>query len=310
MHPVLQRADGYQDLLELRTHDAPYRFDSIFGDGDGGWWARLLSRGKLRLLRGIDEELREMLGEDEEVYFLSSGSDTSGLEAWVLGWWLYLLFRRAIVLTDRRILFLQIDVRGRPKELRSQLRYPAIAGVGKTLLGRAEFELQNGETEVLAFAPRRDADRIREITGEMRMMPAGSAARTGGVEHLCPHCHAVVEGRPDRCSTCGGSFGSARRAAGLSLLLPGLGDHYLGHRWYAAVEAAVSLLLWLLFAIIVTAAEASASTVLLAGGVVFAVVHGLDAAATWYVGRKALYPGEESPEEADAPGVRPATGAA
>lgn len=308
MHPVLQRADGVQDLLELRTHDAPYRFDSIFEDG--GWWARLRSRGKLRLLRGIDEELRGMLGEDEEVYFVSTGSDTSGLEACVLGWWLYLLFRRAIVLTDRRILFLQIDVRGRPKELRSQLRYPAIAGVGKTLLGRAEFELQNGETEVLGFASRPDSDRIREITGEMRMMPAGSAARTGGVEHLCPHCHAVVEGRPDRCSTCGGSFRSAAGAAGRSLLLPGLGDHYLGHRWYAAVEAAVSLLAWLLFAIIVTGAEASASTVLLAGTVVFAVMHGLDAAATWYVGRKAVYPGEENPEEAGAPGMRPATGAA
>lgn len=72
----------------------------------------------------------------------------------------------------------------------------------------------------------------------------------------------------------------------------------------------MSLLAWLLFAIIVTGAEASASTVLLAGTVVFAVMHGLDAAATWYVGRKAVYPGEENPEEAGAPGMRPATGAA
>lgn len=308
MHPVLQRADGFQDLLDLRTHDAPYRFDSIFEDG--GWWARLRSKGKLRLLRRIDEDLREVLEDDEEVYFLSSGSDTSGIEAYLLGWWLFLLFRRAIVLTDRRILFLQIDIRSRPKELRSQLRYPAIAGVEKTLLGRAEFELQNGESEVLSFAPRRDAGRIREITEEMRMMPAGSAARSGGVEHLCPHCYAVVERRQDRCSTCGGSFRSAERAAGLSLLLPGLGDQHLGHRWYAAVEAAGSLLVWLGFWIVVEAAGATAATVLLAGGIVFTVMHGLDAAVTWYVGRKAVYPGEESPEGARAPGLRPATGAA
>ena len=36
----------------------------------------------------------------------------------------------------------------------------------------------------------------------------------------------------------------------------------------------------------------------------------LDAAVTWYVGRKALYPEEESPERAGAPEVRPATEAA
>lgn len=291
MHPVLQRADGFRDLPGPGTHDAPYRFDSIFEDG--GWWTRLRSKRKLALLRRIDGELREVLDEDEEVYFLSTGSDTSGIEAFVLGWWLYLLFRRAIVLTDRRILFLQIDIRGRPKEPRSQLRYPAVAGVGKTLLGRAELELQNGETEVLAFTPRRDADRIREITEEMRMMPAGTAARSGGIEELCPHCFAVVEERPERCPSCGGSLGSARKAAGLSLLLPGLGDQYLGHRWYAAVEATGSLLVWLGFWIVVEATGAPAATVLTAGGVVFALMHGLDAAVTWYVGRKAVYPRRE-----------------
>ena len=121
MPPVLQRADGFQDLRELTTHDGPYRFDSIFEDG--GWWAGLRPRGKFRFLRRIDDELREVLEEDEEVYFLCSGSDTSGIEAFFLGWWLYLLFRRAIVLTDRRILFLQIDIGKRPKGLRSQLRY-------------------------------------------------------------------------------------------------------------------------------------------------------------------------------------------
>lgn len=291
MHPVLQRADGFRDLLDPRTHDAPYRFDSIFEDG--GWWERFRSKRKLALLRRIDGELRQMLDEDEEVYFLSTGSDTSGIEAFFLGWWLYLLFRRAIVLTDRRILFLQIDVRGRPKETRSQLRYPAIAGVEETLLGRAKFELQNGETEVLSFAPRRDEDRIREIAEEMRMMPAGSAARAGGVEDLCPHCYAVVEERPDRCPSCGDPLGSARKAAGLSLLLPGFGDQYLGHRWYAAVEVTGTLLVWLGFWIVIEAAGTPAATVLLAGGVVFAVMHGLDAAATWYVGRKAVYPRRE-----------------
>lgn len=308
MHTVLQRADGFQDLLELRTHDAPYRFDSIFEDG--GWWARLHAKRKFGLLRRIDEELRQVLGEDEEVYFITSGSDTSGLEAYFLGWWLYLLFRRAIVLTDRRILFLQIDTRKRPKELRSQLRYPAIAEVNRTLLGRAEFELQNGETEVLAFAPRRDAARIREIAAEMRMVPAGSAARTGGVEDLCPHCFDVVEERPERCPGCGASFRSARRAAALSLLLPGVGDLYLGHRWFAALEIAGSLLVWLGFwAVFGAAAGTSPATVFVAGSLVFAFMHGLDAAATWHIGRKAVYPAGGSAGRAGAPGTLPAEAA-
>lgn len=299
MHPVLQSADSFRDLLELENHDAPYRFEQIFEDG--GWRTRRHSKKKFTLLRRIDEELREVLAEDEEVLFLTLGSDTSGIEAYFLGWWLYLLFRRAIVLTDRRILFLQIGLRKRPKELRSQIRYPAIVEATSTLLRRVKFELQDGTTEVLGNAPRRDAGRIREIVEERGTAPAGSDARTGGVEDLCPHCYAVVAERPDRCPDCGGSFRSARKAGALSLAFPGLGDLYLGHRGFAALEIFTAAVIWFTFwAAMSAAAGGSPSGVLVGAAFIVAVVHGVDAAGTWYIGRKALYPGEASAESGDA----------
>lgn len=300
MHPVLQRADRFQDLLELEEHDAPYRFGSIFETE--GWWARRHSKKKFKLLGRIDEAVRDVLEEDEEVHFLSYGSDTSGLEAYFLGFALYYLYRRAIVLTDRRILFLQINSRKKPGAFRSQLRYPAVAEVKRTLLRRARFSLRNGKSEVLKYAPRRDAGRICELVGKRRTATLGATTGADGVEQLCPHCYTVVEGRPRRCSRCRGSFRSARKAGLLSLLFPGFGDLYLGHRGLAVAEMLGAAAIWLVFGLGALGAaaapegEASTAGMLIMGGVLFAFVHGFDALATWYIGRKAIHPGKPSPE--------------
>lgn len=295
MQSPLQRADRFQDLLRPQTHESPYRFDSIFEED--GWWARRHSKKKFKLLRGIDEALRDLLEEDEEVLFLSFGSDTSGLEAYFLGWALYFLYRRAIVLTDRRILFLQINSRNKPGELRRQLRYAAIQRVTRTLLRRAKFELRDGTKEVLGYAPRRDAGRIRELADRQRRATRGRATGATGVEDLCPHCYAVVDGRPPRCSRCQGDFRSARKAGGLSLLFPGIGDFYLGHRGFAVFEILGGAVVWLWFwatvaAVSAEGVELSASGLLVLGGGIFVFVHGLDALATWHIGRKAIHPGK------------------
>lgn len=54
------------------------------------------------------------------------------------------LNRRAIVPTNERILPIQTDGRGRPKDLHTQIRYPSIERITRTLFGGTQIEFRTG----------------------------------------------------------------------------------------------------------------------------------------------------------------------
>ena len=64
------------------------------------------------------------------------------------------------------------------------------------------------------------------------------------LECLCPVCYTGLPGYTDACQVCGATFKSARKAALRSLLLPGWGDWYLGHRLLGGLELIGSLFVW------------------------------------------------------------------
>ena len=105
MSTVLQQARRYEDLLGAEGSDEAYAFETIFDATT--WRARRHSKRKFKLLRAIDEKLRAMLFEGERVRYVTQGSSVTFWESYFLGWLMYYLNRRAIVLTDRRIIMLR-----------------------------------------------------------------------------------------------------------------------------------------------------------------------------------------------------------
>lgn len=166
MHPLLERADGFEDLLRVPSHDLPYRFDTIFDDESRG--ARRRSKKKFKLLRRIDEKLREMLNEGEQVRFLSRGTTFTLLESYLLGWLLYYFNKRAVVLTDRRIILLQIHWRSKPGVLASQIRYRGIEKVKTGLLGGVVVKLRDGKKVRFTGMPRSDGKFLERIVNGLR----------------------------------------------------------------------------------------------------------------------------------------------
>lgn len=288
MHPTLVRARRFQDLLALDAHDAPYVYQSIFSDD--GWRARSLSKKKFALLHRIDDALRAMLQEDERVHFLTHGSSATFLESYFLGWVIQYVRRRAIVLTNQRILFLQIDGRRRPRELREQLTYPAIAEIDGTLLGNAKVRLRSGMTYVFNGMPRADRAYLRELVTQLTARTAPTTTAPEHIEHLCPHCYVVVEGFPLECPSCHGRFKSARAAGLLSLLFPGMGDLYMGHRAFGLMQVIVAGFLWLGWLLPNPDYPLSTGELMVGAVMLFAILHGLDALMTWYVARQGIYP--------------------
>jgi hypothetical protein len=289
MNPVMQQARRFEDLLAREQQDGPYAFNTLFDRRT--WAARRRSRTKFRLLKLVDAKLQAMLEDGERVRYITQGCDVSFWESYVLAWLVYFLNRRAIVVTSRRILLLQVAWRDSPLELVAQLRYSAIVRVTRTFLGNTRLHLGNARTCVFAYVPKADRRFLQSLV-------KWTGQRMGqehiGFEDLCSHCYTVVAGQPERCASCGGTFKSSRRAALLSLAFPGFGDWYLGHRKFALLEIVTAALIWLV--VLMPAPNETFTTLARLVMAVFVVlfVHGADALATRYIARKGLYPDRPS----------------
>lgn len=291
MEALLRSASDPSDLVHVSDERLPYRFDRVFRGG--GWWARRLDRARLKLLRSVDASVRPLLAPEERVEAVTWGIEYSLVEHWLMGLWSLLLNRRAILATDRRLLLLQIDSRRRVRELRSQVRFAAVQRVARGSLGVLSLALKDRSRLVLTGMPRRDRRGLREQV-QRGVEAARALPPVAGRENLCPHCGQRVAGFPERCSQCAKGFKSGSRAGWLSLLLPGLGDLYLGHRGLGVCELGGALLLWAFFGTgLLTSLQGGELGALEAGvaaGFVFVLVHGADALITRRVGRKGIYP--------------------
>jgi hypothetical protein len=275
--------------LEATSFQSPFALDTILDHST--WLARRLSKKKLKLLTRIEAKVRTLLEDGERVRYVTFGSTVSFWESYFLGWMMIYVNRRAILLTDRRVILLQIDSRRRPRHLVSQVRYASIRKVRRTLLGSTRITLDDGKTFVFAYIPKRDRKFLQRLTD---WIDASITRDGGGWEDLCPHCYTATAGRPRMCEACGGRIKSARKAGFLSLLFPGLGDIYLGHWKFAIMEILVAGFLWLSLLVPDPEYPLDAVGLVVFAGFMFAFVHGVDAVGTAYIARKGLYPAGRS----------------
>jgi len=291
MHQMLVTVERFDELVQRGQDATPYDYRTMFPAD--GFWARRASRKRLILLKRIDEQLRAMLWPGERVVFLTSGALHSFAESYLVGGVVYYVNRRAIVLTTERIILMQVDGRGQPRALRSQVLLPSIASFARTGLGNTVLRLADGAKYVFARVRRRDRKALVELT-PLATARATAPATGAGLEHLCPRCFKVLHDQPLECPHCGGGLKSPRKAAVLSLLFPGLGNIYLGNRGMGAFELVVGALIWL--ANLTTPGVLASPEVLLSTALVILLfVHGIDAAATVHIARKGYYPAGESP---------------
>jgi hypothetical protein len=236
-------ARRFQDLLIPDAAPAPYEYSTLFASD--GWLARGRAKRRFKLLQKLDSKLREILKPDERVFFVTAGSTVSFAEHFFMGWAAYYLNRRALVFTTERVLLVQIDSRKRPRELVSQLRYDQIASIKSSWTGICKVELHGGMKYKFQGVPKAEQKFLSEFLVDIVKPVRGAATdAVNHIENLCPTCFVLVAEFPPACPACQAPFKSAKKAALLSLAFPGLGDFYLGHRGFAAVELLGSALLW------------------------------------------------------------------
>lgn len=292
MHQALQSARDFEDLLAPSSSHVPYDFSSIFSPE--GMLGKRREKARFNMLKQLDELIRAVLDERETVRMVSYGVENSIIEQMFLGAMVYYLNQTAFVLTDRRLLLFQINSRRKPKTFIKQYRFDAIQQVS-TGMGRSlKVKGTDGKTTAFARLPGKDGKRLAKFLQES-LVPAGD--RTGK-ENVCPSCYQPVKGIPDACPGCSQRFKSPRKAGLLSLLFPGLGDLYLGHAGFAAIELITGAFLWTAFTLsfMEPSAQTSAQTppmsatgaLLVSAMLLVPFLHLPDAFTTWRIGCKGL----------------------
>ena len=270
-------------------------FDAIFPQPEGlfGFLTRRANQERAKLLRLAAPVLEAFLKEGEVVRAVSASVTNPAWEPFLRGVVSYSLSATTLVVTDRRILLIHTDRQHRPRSFVNQVRLDHIKKVSTSWLStalryainRSSLHLKLGRGGVrLTHIRRSEAKAIQALLSE-------NPKATLGLEALCPVCGAVNDQLDGLCVACGAEVKSPAKATLRSLLLPGLGEYYLGEREGAGVTLFVSVVLWLILvgaAVFALAGETSWLGFKIWLGVL-TTVHVYSAALTRIQSRKGMY---------------------
>lgn len=249
-------------------------------------------RRRARMLLSLGERWDFLLYPGERVEFVTKGILNSFAEQYFMGLWAIAINRTLFLFTNYRVVLVQSDSKGRAKTAMWQIPYQRLAKYGSGLyVGSTSFKTNDGRTFKFAGIPRADRKRLRAyVSAQVERAAAGEAEFPGftGRDALCPTCGTPVPPKARACAECGEEFINPIRPALMSLVVPGLGDLYLGHRGMALFELAGFALLLLIVGAMISASSTAADV---AGALVLLAVANLfDGAITLHVARKAVIP--------------------
>lgn len=247
---------GRAEWLATAGQDLPIDAEAMFPEGDGLLERRRAARRAKRLARL--RPVLALLEPGETIRFVTMGVRYRFAEFYFSGYFVAQHANlTALVLTDRRLLLVASASDGKPHDVKNQIRLERLKSVKpRSVFGGMYVETDDGEKQYYTSTTRRDAQRLKALVAERAAAPASepsSPAAGPALERLCPVCLAVVPGpaaSAEQCPRpeCRVPFRSASRAARLSALVPGVGDVYLRHFAFGALEFVGSTLM-LCFAI-------------------------------------------------------------
>jgi len=275
------------DYPELKNLDPnTFHLDEIFAPTKRGTYKTRINNLKAKVITATRGVLARALQDDEKVMRVAKATAYYPAEAFLGNGFLTMMYNHyAVVGTDRRLLFVNINPRiSHPSHYFFQMPYGAIRKVGRGLLGTdlALHPLQ-GKRRTFTNMKWTVAKEIQEFIRE-RQKSAAPLPSPGVVpEDLCPSCFTPLGKELASCPSCRAVFKKPETALVKSLLLPGWGDIYLGHKILGVFELIGSVLVWLLVISLLFAGEPEAITL---AAVAVTLYNGLDGLLTFHMAKK------------------------
>jgi len=237
--------EDYPDLQDLASPRLDY--GEIFKPKKNGRYKSGLNKYKLKVLKSVQGILEKVLNEEERVLRIGSGTAYYPAEIFFGNGYLTTMYNRyAILGTNQRAILINIDHRmKRTMNYLFQLPYHNLKKVAlSSLFGRITFKMVKGKKRIFTGIKRAAARELSLFFKERKEDSADASSSKEVAENLCPSCFAPLGAGLITCTQCEQKFKDPNKAMFRSLVLPGLGDLYLGHRFLGIMEILGSVLVW------------------------------------------------------------------
>ncbi|MDA8141638.1 MAG: zinc-ribbon domain-containing protein [Desulfobacteraceae bacterium] len=263
-----------------------YKLSEILKPTKKGDYKTGLNTLKMKLLDAVKPVLDQLLDTDERVACVAPATAYYPWEIVLGNGLLTMLYNRyVLVATDKRLVAINTNARLRKAaHYFFQFSYASIKKISKGLFGTSlTISRKQGKRRVFTSIKRSLAMEMKEWISPRIDARQTTPSEANQCVDLCPACYVPLGPGLSSCSVCQASFKSPQRAALRSLLLPGLGDFYLGHRFLGIFELIGALFVWL-FAL--TSLATGELENMVVGIVLLLFVNGLDALLTLHMAKK------------------------
>lgn len=280
-----------ETLRQELPHGLSIDFDRMFPDSKGRR-AGKANKKRLALLKKAAPFLRSAVEPEEKVLYVTQGMVNNFLEQYFAGWTVMYRNQTLVVTTDRRFILLHCNRRGCPCDFANEVPYLGITKLTPGgMLSSFVIAWKKGNV-ALANISKQDGKRMQSYWTEALAWHVHSTVERSVDQrnYLCPSCYVPIAGHIDACPRCRVYFKSPKIAALRSLLLPGLGDLYLGYSLLAILQmiGAALVISVLLVAVITSKTPQEMVGGVTGGFILIALYHGVDSLLTLHMAKKGL----------------------
>lgn len=249
----------YPDLKSLSSDK--FSLEEIFSANKKGEYRNRKNKFKLKILKAVHTMLEKMLKDGEKVMRIGKGTAYYPAELVFGNGWLTMYYNYyAILCTNQRILLININHRiRRPTHYLFQIRYEEIKKIKRGLLSRSLIvHRMKGKRRIFMYVKGYIVKEIRQFIMDKKGSIRAAEQPHEPLENLCPSCFTPLAKRLISCPHCRAQFKKPKKAFLLSLLLPGLGDMYLGHTFLGLLELLGAVVVWAVIISLVLSGEEGA----------------------------------------------------
>ena len=274
----------YPELQSLNMEK--FELTEIFSPNKKGGYKSRKNKIKVKVLMAVHDVLSKLLQDGEKITRIGKGTASYPFEVLFGNGYLTLMYNHyAIACTDRRLLFININPRMKhATHYLFQMPYEHIKKARKgLLLGGIILQPFKGKRRTFTNMKRYFAKDIQEfVVAKRESMPPVKPSEEL-LENLCPACFVPLPKKLTSCPTCKASFKEPKKALLKSLVMPGWGDFYLGHRALGGLELVGSLFVWMIVVSLVLQGGPGSLIVPL---FLLLLYNGFDALITYHMGQK------------------------
>jgi len=273
----------YPDLRDLSTDK--FDLNEIFTENKKGGYKTRNNSFKVKIIKSVSEVLPRMLHDHERVVRVAKGTASYPIEVFLGNGFLTMMYNHyAVICTTQRILFINIDHRMKKStHYLFQMTYPELKKIGRgSIFGSLTFQPKIGKKRAFSGMKRAFSKEIKDYV-TAKMLTPSPANPDHDFEDLCPSCLTGLGKGLVECSSCKAPFKEPKKALTRSLILPGWGDIYLGHRALGTLELIGSVVVWFIILASIFAVEEGGLGVAI---FILIIYNGLDGLLTFHMAKK------------------------